>query len=283
MKSPSLIAICAMLASLCSPLFAEHSALADVVDTIYNTVRVHYVGVDSHVHGLYISSGGVWYDADLTATAGGPSVAVGTSIADVVDTIYNTVRVQYVGADAHVHGLYLASGVWQDADLTAISGGPSVAAGTSIANVVDTIYNTVRVQYVGADSHVHGLYLASGAWQDADLTAISGGPSVAAGASIANVVDTIYNTVRVQYVGADAHVHGLYLASGAWYDADLTAVAGGPSVAAGTSISNVVDTIYNTVRVQYIGIDSHVHGLYISSGGAWYDADLTTVAGGPSV
>jgi hypothetical protein len=283
MKRPSLIAICAMVATLGSPLRGEHRVLASVVDTIYNTVRVQYVGVDSHVHGLYLASG-LWYDSDLTATVGGPSVAAGTSIANVVDTIYNTVRVQYIGVDSHVHGLYLSSGLWYDADLTVIAGGPSVAAGTSIANVVDTIYNTMRVDYIGVDSHVHELYISGGGvWYDSDLTATVGGPSVAAGTSIANVVDTIYNAVRVEYVGVDSHVHGLYLSSGLWYDADLTVIAGGPSVAAGTSIANVVDTIYHTMRVDYIGVDSHVHELYISGGGIWYDSDLTATVGGPPV
>lgn len=250
-------------------------AIADATATQY------YAGVDSHVHELYVQ-GGAWHDYDLTAATGGPNVAAGATIASVMDTISNLLRVNYAGVDSHVHELYLYGGVWHDYDLTAAAGGPNIAARVSIANIVDTIANMLRIDYVSADAHAHELYIASGAWHDLDLTSAAGGPNIAPGASIANVVDTISKLFRINYPGIDSHIHELYFWAGAWHDYDLTGAAGGPKVAAGVSIANVVDTVSNLLRINYAAIDSHVHELYPYAG-AWHDYDLTAAAGGPKV
>ena len=52
-------------------------------DTVQNTMRVHYVGNDSHLHELYIS-GGSWHAYDLTVNTGGPQVQPLTPIANVL-------------------------------------------------------------------------------------------------------------------------------------------------------------------------------------------------------
>jgi hypothetical protein len=145
-------------------------------------------------------AGNEWHDFDLTAATGGPKALPVTSVADVADTTQNLIRVNYVGTDSHVHEFYLSGGVWHDFDLTTATGGPQAANGTPIADVVDTIQHVMRVNYVGADSHVHEFYLAENAWHDFDLTAESGGLPVTNGSSIADVVDTTQTLMRVHYL-----------------------------------------------------------------------------------
>ncbi|MBV8864069.1 MAG: hypothetical protein JO210_01570 [Acidobacteriaceae bacterium] len=263
------------------PNVATGTSIAEVIDPIENVLRINYGGADQHMHELYNASG-TWYDCDLTVAAGGPNIAPGASIASLFDTIANTLRVNYAGADQHMHELYIAGGAWHDCDLTAATGGPNIATGAPTANLIDTIANTLRINYGGADQHVHELYIAGGAWHDCDLTAAAGGPNMAAGASIANLIDTIANTLRINYAGADQHLHELYIAGGAWHDCDLTAAAGGPNIAAGASTANLIDTIANTLRINYGGADQHVHELYIA-GGAWHDCDLTAASAGPKI
>ena len=250
--------------------------IADMVDTIQNVTRVFSVTFDAHLHQFSLSNG-AWHDTDLTALTGAPPDS-GVAISAVLDTIQNIVRVHYVGSDDHLHETYLSNGVWRDYDLTAKTGGPSVTATTPIANVVDTIANTVRVDYVGGDSHVHEFYIDGGSWHDADLTQATGAPAVLSLTGIADMVDTLENVLRVHYVGGDSHVHELFIAGGAWHDFDLTAVTGAPQTGLFTFVANVIDTSENVLRVDYAaGGGSDVHEFYIS-GGAWHDFNLTSAA-----
>src|SRR5687768_15020289 len=67
---------------------------------------------------------GQWQDADLTAITGG-ATGEAWSQAIAFDPVWNVMRTHYIGGDQHVHELFLQNGVWQHADLTAITGGPT--------------------------------------------------------------------------------------------------------------------------------------------------------------
>ncbi len=183
-------------------------------------------------------------------------------------------------SDSHVHEFYVDGKGWHDFDLTAATGGPAVAAGSSLANAVDTTQNVFRVHYIGVDSHVHEFYVDGTGWHDFDLTAATGGPAAAADSPLANAVDTTENLFRVHYVGVDSHVHEFYADSKGWHDFDITAATGGPAVAAGSALANAVDTTQSLFRVHYVGVDSHVHEFYVDGEG-WHDFDLTAATGGP--
>src|SRR5579884_3920934 len=260
---------------------AAGSEIASFVDTTQNELNVDYTGIDQHVHQLY-QAGGVWHDLDLTALTGGPAASTGSAIANFVDTTQNVLRINYIGMDQHVHEFYTAGRAWHDFDLTAATGGPKAAAGAALANFIDTTQNVVRINYTAVDQHVHEFYIEGGAWHDFDLTSATGGPSTSARCSIANLVDTIQNVVRINYTAIDQHVHEFYIAGGAWHDFDLTAATGGPNVASGSVIANSVDPPQDSVGIKYAGIDRHVHHVYIS-GSAWHDADLSAITGGPNI
>src|SRR5258708_2177513 len=115
------------------------------------------------------------------------------------------------------------SGRWQDADLTALTGGPA-ASGADMPMVFDPVWNGMRTHYVAQNLHVHELFLnPGGQWQDADLTAITGGPTVA-GAGMAMQFDPGWNGTRTHYVAQNLHLHELFFihGGGQWEDAEPT-------------------------------------------------------------
>ncbi|MGA8028806.1 MAG: family 16 glycosylhydrolase [Bryobacteraceae bacterium] len=259
---------------------AAGGKLASLFDPNYNGVRTYYAGTDQHVHELFLS-GETWQDADLTMITGATSVSSGTGFATILDPAYsNAVRTYYTGSDQHVHELFLNNGLWQDGDITMLTGGPSAATGSSLASLFDPNYNGVRTYYIGADQHVHELFLSGATWQDGDLINITGGESAATNSSLATLFDPNYTGVRTDYVGADQHVHELFLTGDTWQDADLTSIAGGVAVSSGTGLTGILDPVWNNaVRDYYIGGDQHVHELFLY-GGFWHDGDLTVITGG---
>ncbi len=258
---------------------ALKASISSFVDTIQGALRINYAAIDKHVHQLY-AAGGAWHDFDLTASTGGPNLAAGATITSIVDTVQNLLRINYAGIDQHLHQFYIAGSAWHDFDLTAAAKGPNLASNASIDALIDTTANTLRINYAGSDQHAHEFYVSGGAWHDFDLTAAAGGPNLATGASISSFIDTIANILRINYASTDQQVHEFYIAGGAWHDCGLTAAARGSNIAAGAAIHNAVDSSSSMLRINYAGIDLHIHELYLF-GGAWHDSDLTSAAGGP--
>ena len=113
----------------------------------------------------------------LTARSGHAQTAVG--LTSMLDTIYKTTDVFWLGTDQHVHLDYF-NGSWNTSDVTADAGAPPAAAGSALTSVLDTIYRTPDVFYVGTDQHVHILYF-NGSWHTTDLTAAIVRPQIAVG------------------------------------------------------------------------------------------------------
>jgi hypothetical protein len=90
-------------------------------------------------------------------------------------------------------------------------------------------------------------------------------PFLGAGMSIAELVHT--GAVRSIYIVGNGtannnHVHELLLSGGIWRNADLTAIAGAPSLRSPGDIA--FDPRWNITRVHYVGIDNHVHELFLA-------------------
>ena len=268
-----------LLAAISQPLSAQTSSnLASLFDPNYSAVRTNYISDFQHVHELFLS-GGVWTEADLTFTANGVIVFDKTGLVSILDPLYgNAVREYYVGADQHVHEFFLFGGVWQDGDLSTITGSFYLTAGGSaLAALFDPNYNGIRTDYISNDLHLHEMFLSNGVWHDADLTAIAGGTEVSKGSGLASIIDPVHsNAARVYYIGSDQHVHELVLSNGAWQAADLTALTGAGNATATSAFANLYDPIYNALRTSYIGSDQHVHELSFSEG-VWHDEDLTLI------
>jgi hypothetical protein len=115
-------------------------------------------------------------------------------------------------------------------------------------------------------------------WIDNDLTAIAGAVAPAAHTAL-NGYRLSDDSQHVIYVGTDNHVHELFIArGGGWADNDLTAIAGAVAPAAHTAVHGhrLSD---DSQHVIYVGVDNHVHELFIARDAGWADNDLTAIAG----
>src|SRR5271169_5016104 len=125
----------------------------------------------------------------------------------------------------HIHHLWYNNVLWQDQDLTTLTGGGIATSSGAIAAFYTTPNRQLHVYYVDSNSqHVHQLYDNGTSWGDSDLTASTGGPTAYAygisGFSIGNLQ-------YVFYVSTDLHVHELNYNNANWTDQDLTGLVGG--------------------------------------------------------
>ncbi len=101
-----------------------------------------------------------------------------------------------------------------------------------------------------------------------DLTSLAGGivPKVSRAFNAYWGTD---NSQHVNYLGSDNHIHELYRASGAsptdWTDNDLTALAIAVQPHPETAFVSYWGSD-SSQHVFFIGIDDHVHELYIAPG-----------------
>jgi hypothetical protein len=237
--------------------------------------RLYMIATDgegAYVNWIYNGTPNSW--TDLGNVSNPAPGGAGSPLAGLFDTIHGTPDVFDVGADQHVHILYF-DGNWHKGDVTADAGAPNAAAGSPLADLLDTFYSTPDVFYLGTDQRVHILSF-DGNWHTADVTAAAGAANAAVGSPLADLFDTIHATPDVFYLGVDHHVHILYF-NGSWHTADVTAAAGGANAAVGSRLTGLFDTIHGTPDVFYQGADEHVHILYFN--GSWHTADVTAAAG----
>ena len=249
-----------------------------------NSQHVNFIGVDQHVHELYIAPDtGGWVDNDLTTLAG-PNVSVPNVVP--MSQLHgfwggdNSQMVNFVGVDYRVHRLYIEPNgpSWVD--------DPTAGAGL----------NTPLPGYWGSDgskhvfffaagfsgSGLHELYTAPGAiepsWVDNDLTALAG--AVAPGETVLDAYWGSDSSQHVNFIGTDGHVHELYIAPNTpgWIDHDLTKLAAAVAPRAGTPLDAYWGSD-SSQHVNFIGTDGHVHELYIAPNTpGWIDHDLTGAA-----
>ena len=264
------------------------TALADAASPAPNTalagywgsdgsVHVNYISADNHVHELYIAPGRSWVDNDLTALADAVAPAAGSTL-DGYWGSDGSVHVNYISADNHVHELYIAPGrSWVDNDLTVLADGVAPAAGSALDGYWGSD-GSQHVNFVGAEGHIHELYIAPGrSWVDNDLTVLAGGVAPAAGSALDGYWGSD-GSQHVNFVGAEGHIHELYIAPGrSWLDNDLTVLAGGVAPAAGSALDGYWGSD-GSQHVNFVGVDNHVHELYIAPVGNWVDNDLTLLA-----
>ena len=249
--------------------------------------HVNFIGADGHVHELYIAPGVAnWENNDLTKMSGdGVSPKAGSPL-DGYWGSDSSQHVNFIGTDGHVHELYIAPGVanWENNDLTKMSGdGVSPKAGSPLDGYWGSD-SSQHVNFIGADGHVHELYIAPGVanWENNDLTKMSGdGVSPKAGSPLDGYWGSD-SSQHVNFIGADGHVHELYIAPGVanWENNDLTKMSGdGVSPKAGSPLDGYWGSD-SSQHVNFIGTDGHVHELYIAPGVAnWENNDLTKMSG----
>jgi hypothetical protein len=137
-----------------APAVAPGSALDGYETSFNNQQHVNFIGADNHVHELYFDN--TWHHNDLAALSQAPA-AKPSSPLDGYQTSYNNQQhVNFIGADNHVHELYFDS-QWHHNDLTALSGAPAAAGGSTLDGYQTTFNNQQHVNFIGTDNHVHEL------------------------------------------------------------------------------------------------------------------------------
>jgi hypothetical protein len=241
------------------------------------TKQIAYLGPDGHIHELWVSAGGSWQHADLSAITGAPPAIQIT--AGYSWTAGNTKQITFVGDDAHLHELYMPAGQsWQHIDLTALTNAPLPGSYCMVG------YEWIercskQLVYVGRDGHLHELFLkVGGNWEHSDLTMLTNAPR-----TTDVMVGYEWRDGRCQQialVSEDGHIHELYMAAGgSWQHADLSALTAAPS--ATNILSGYAWDGGHSKQIAYVGRDGHIHEIYVEAGKTWRHVDLTELSQAP--
>ena len=96
----------------------------------------------------------IWTEKPLSTSA-----APGSPLVSLVNTIANTVQVDYLDSAGHIHQLSSANRTtWSDLDLTVAARAPAAAANSPLATEINTQANTVEIYFLGTDNHVRELW-----------------------------------------------------------------------------------------------------------------------------
>ena len=186
-------------------------------------------------------------------------------------------HVNFIGTDGHVHELYIHPNAnWANNDLSQFAGGVLPEPGAAL----DAYWgsdNSQHVNFIGTDGHIHELYIHPGAnWVNNDLSQFAGGVLPAPGTKL-HAYWGSDKSQHVNFIGTDGHIHELYIHPGAnWVNNDLNQFAGGVLPEPGTALDAYWGSD-NSQHVNFIGVDGHVHELYIHPGADWVNNDLTNV------
>lgn len=242
-----------------------------------STKQIAYLGPDGHIHELWVTSGGIWQHADLSAITGAPPAIQIT--AGYSWTAGNSKQIVFVGDDAHLHELFMPAGQsWQHIDLTALTNAP-LPGSHSMVGYEWTDRCSKQLVYVGRDGHLHELFLkVGGNWEHSDLTVLTNAPS-----TTDVMVGYEWRDGRCQQiaiVSEDGHVHELYMAAGhIWQHADLSALTGAP--AATNVLTGYAWDGGHSKQIAYFGRDGHIHEIFVEAGKNWQHVDLTVLANAP--
>lgn len=254
-------------------VLAGSNALVSSLDNA-GTQHLDYISANGDVHELSGQPGGEWRNRDLTAVSKGTPAQLSSALSAYQGSD-GSEYIDVLGSDRHIHELFSRTGgSWQDRDLTDLSGGSTPMAGSALSGYMGPDHSE-HINYLSLDRHIHELYLFAGqGWVDNDLTMLSRGVVALPGSGLCGYMGD--NSVHVNFVGPQRHVHELYWFNG-WRDNDLTALSGGVAALSGSALSGYWGGD-GSVHVHFIGSDRHVHELYWLN--RWSDNDLTALSGG---
>ena len=220
-----------------------------------HTMHVVYRGVDNHIYELHWTAARGWWNGDLTAASGAPTVdASGDPAAYAFDSNH-TMHVVYRGTDGHIHELHWeggGGGRWHHGNLTAAAGATrALPAGPPAAYAFDS-NGSQHVVYRGADGHIHELHWSrGGGWHHNNLTATAAGTPAAtpAGDPAAYAFDSNHSQ-HVIYRGADGHIHELHW--GAAPERGFFASIGAGIAWFFNGVATVVEVVVNAVG-EFVG------------------------------
>lgn len=244
--------------------------------SVANYQYVFYVGADACVHQMLYNNAG-WVDTNLSIASGTSAIPdLGSNL--VAFTTSPTLHVYYTSVDSHVHQLFATNGTnWQDADLTAATGGPVATPGYGMAGF--NIGNLQYVYYLATNNHIHQLFYNNASWTDEDLTALTKTSPTAGFSNLSAFVIPGTKKMRVYFVsGKNRHI--MQLAStnnGKWATSDLTKKAKGS--APEEQIVAFPNASGGKINVYYV-VGHNVNRIYQPTATTWANEDLTALTSG---
>lgn len=273
-------------------LAAPGSALAAYEDvaSLPASLEVVYIGQNQHVDQLtYDPATAAWSNQDLTALTGNTLAAAGSALAASQGSVDYGRHIIYLGTNAHVYQLWRrpSSASWTNQDLTADTGNTLAAAGSALAEFLDS-YGGQHVIYLGRNQHIYQLYWddANGVWSNQDLTAETGNTLAASGSAstafLGRVFENNHDSQDIIYLGTNNHVYQLWFnpSAASWTNQDLSSYPSTGSILAapGSAITGFVDPniLAGGEHAFYLGTNQHVYQLYHDlAAGTWTNQDLT--------
>jgi phospholipase C len=242
-----------------------------------------YLDPERHIHVVISGPGGPWMHFDLTEQLGLKPVARGL-LAAYATSYQATQNVAYVDDHGHIHVTsQFGTGVWQDSDVTALSGAPFMDGPALAAYAID-LDSSQAVVYTDAIGHVHEISGSQGGgwWIHLDLTVLTACPP-AYGKCLAATFWYTGTTRQVAFVVKTEGVPRVAeLAStwqqqeevwGPWTYYNISAAVDAPAVDVAALAAAPYEATYAD-HVVFLGSDGHVHDLRLGGGG-WTYVDLT--------
>ena len=259
---------------------ASPSGLTSLMDTITGRPETYYVGIDGHIHQLYLTgpaNNPVWATFDISGNTGGANAISNSSLFSLADTLVGALEVYYVGTDQDIHQLsWNSTSGWHNYDLSSFTGAPAAASG-GLTALVDSVTGALEAYYVGADQDIHQLqWSGSSGWHTFDVSLNThAAPATIGQGTLTSLVDTLTSSLKLYYVGTDQHVHEVsWNASTGYRTADITATAGSLNILSGGTITSLFDTLASAVDVFYVGTDHRVHELQWKPTTGWHDTNI---------
>jgi RHS repeat-associated protein len=245
-----------------------------------------YFDTNQHLCQMSWISGSGWFDQDLTSMTEAALPLAGSSVAAAV--LNGVIHVFYQGADLHIYDMNWTGSVWQNVDMTALTGA-SAMSGTKMSTVLTGNPNSPMMFYEGANQHLFTVYWNSSAnaWQNADLNALSGATTLmAVKASFGSVMFSGNGGVYVFYIGTNQHLIDInWDGTSRWLTGDLTIASGGAALAvSGSAVTTVATGTTIDLMGFYEGSNQHIYSIYWNgSAGAWQTLDFTAFSGATNV
>jgi hypothetical protein len=243
--------------------------------------HVNFIGIDDHVHELFIASGGHWINNDLIVLSGNGITARPNSPLDGYVDDDNGQHVNFIGTDGHVHELHITPhGHWINNDLIVLSGNGITPSRTSSLCGYMAQDNGQHVNFIGTDGHVHELYIHPGAqWLNNDLTQLSQNSVPPAPSSALCGYWASDGTQHVNFTGTDGHVHDLSIAPhGRWANSDLAHLSDTSATPAPNGALHSYAQPNGDLHVNFIGVnDAHLHELLLLPRAQWVNNDLNNI------
>jgi RHS repeat-associated protein len=245
-----------------------------------------YFDINQHLCQMTWFSGSGWYDQDLTSMTEAGLPLTGSAVAAAV--LNGVIHVFYQGANLHIYDMNWTGSVWQNVDMTALTGA-SAMSGTKMSTVLTGNPNSPMMFYEGTNQHLFTVYWNSSAnaWQNADLNALSGATTLmAVKASFGSVMFSGNGGVYVFYIGTNQHLIDInWDGSSRWLTGDLTIASGGAALAvSGSAVTTVATGTSIDLMSFYEGTNQHIYSIYWNGGaGAWQTLDFTAFSGATNV